>query len=198
MGQDIKRFLMDGNQRFLDQRLQKHPKLSHPQDATNLPMCAVVGCSDSRTCAEHIFSQSLGNFFSVRNAGHYVTDEVIASLEFAVSAGIKNIMVYGHSQCGAIQGAIQYVLSPSISMTPSLKALLEKFEPTIREVMKDKSLQGDELLQACIDSNVHKTRHDILSKSSYLKDLVKKKEVELLSGMYEIETGVVRFFDNDL
>jgi carbonic anhydrase len=195
MGGNIKQFLQEGNQRFLDQRLQKHPKLSQPQDANNLPMCAVVGCSDSRTCAEHIFSQSLGNFFSVRNAGHYVTNEVVASLEFAVSAGIKNIMIYGHTQCGAIQGALTHVLSPSTPMTPAVALLLDRFTSIIQKVMKENELQGEALVNACIEENVHQTKRDILEKSSYLRELHQKGEITVHSGLYKIETGKVHFFD---
>jgi carbonic anhydrase len=192
---NIKEFLAEGNQRFINGRLESHPKLSQPQGIDNLPICAVVGCSDSRTCAEHIFSQSLGNFYSVRNAGHFVTDEVIASLEFAIASGIKNIMIYGHSQCGAIQGALQHIQTPSIPLTSSLKTLLERFIPTIREVMKNPSLHGATLLQECVEQNIHKTKRDILEKSSYLRDLIQKQEITLVSGVYMIETGTVKFFD---
>jgi carbonic anhydrase len=195
MSHNIKKFLMEGNQRFLDQRLDHHPKLSQPQNTNNMPVCIVVGCSDSRTCAEHIFSQSLGNFFSVRNAGHFVNEEVVASLEFAVSAGIPNIMIYGHSGCGAIRGAVKYVNDPSIAPTPHVEHLLERFQPLINDVMKDTSLTGDKLLQACIDRNILKTKQDILGKSTYLRDLLHKNEITILMGMYEIESGIVHFLD---
>ncbi len=192
----MRKFLTEGNQKFVENRISNHPKLSSPQTPSNLPICVVVGCADSRTCAEHIFSQSLGNFFSVRNAGHYVTEEVVASIEYAISQGIKNIMIYGHTQCGAITAAVQSVQSTAPSITQSVTNLLSKFEPLVRTVMKKNSkLQGDDLLRACVEENVYKAKSDILEKSQYLRDKVKNKELKIMTGLYEVETGIVHFLD---
>lgn len=192
----MKQFLSDGNKRFLENRLPNHPKLANPQTPANLPICVVVGCADSRTCAEHIFSQSLGNFFSVRNAGHYVTEDVVASIEYAISQGIRNIMIYGHTQCGAITAAVQSVQSSIDPISQSVTNLLSKFEPTVRDVIKkNPDLQGEALLRACIEQNVIKAKNDILEKSQYLRDKCKNKELTIMSGLYEVETGMVRFLD---
>lgn len=194
MNRDMKKFLSEGNQRFVDGRLQNHPKLAQPQNQGNLPVCVVVGCADSRTCAEHIFSQSLGNFFSVRNAGHYVTEEVVASIEYAISQGIKNIMIYGHTQCGAITAAVQSVQSTIPPISQSVTHLLSKFEPIVRGVMKkNPNLQGEALLRACTEENVHKAKNDILEKSEYLRNKIKNNELKIMTGLYEVETGKVIF-----
>jgi len=192
----MKQFLSEGNKQFVEKRISNHPKLATPQTSSNLPICVVVGCADSRTCAEHIFSQSLGNFFSVRNAGHYVTEEVVASIEYAISQGIKNIMIYGHTQCGAITAAAQSVQSSIDSISKSVTNLLSKFEPTIRDVMKKHpKLQGEAFLRKCVEENVHKAKNDILEKSQYLRDKVKNKELKIMTGLYEVETGTVHFLD---
>lgn len=192
----MKKFLSEGNQKFLENRLPNHPKLAQAQTPSNLPICVVVGCADSRTCAEHIFSQSLGNFFSVRNAGHYVTEEVVASIEYAISQGIKNIMIYGHTQCGAITAAVQSIQSSIEPISQSVTNLLSKFEPTIRYVMeKNPKLQGEDLLRACVEENVRKAKNDILEMSFYLRDKCKKNELKIMTGLYEVETGVVHFLD---
>ncbi len=192
----MKKFLSEGNQKFLENRLPQHPKLAQPQTPSNFPICVVVGCADSRTCAEHIFSQSLGNFFSVRNAGHYVTEDVVASIEYAISQGIKNIMIYGHTQCGAITAAVQSVQSQIEPISQSVTNLLSKFEPTVRDVMKkNPSLQGEDLLRACVEQNVIKTKNDILEKSQFLFNKFKNKELTIMTGLYEVETGVVHFLN---
>lgn len=192
----MKQFLTEGNERFVENRLPNHPKLAHPQTFNNLPICVVVGCADSRTCAEHIFSQSLGNFFSVRNAGHYVTEDVVASIEYAISQGLKNIMIYGHTQCGAITAAFQSIQSPTQQVSQAVNNLLSKFEPIIRDVMKkNPDLQGEPLLRACAEQNVRKSKNDILEKSQFIGEKCKNKEVTILMGLYEVETGIVHFLD---
>ncbi|MCC7460173.1 MAG: hypothetical protein IT286_02610 [Proteobacteria bacterium] len=192
----MKKFLSEGNQQFVETRLPKHPKLAQPQTSQNLPICVVVGCADSRTCAEHIFSQSLGNFFSVRNAGHYITEDVVASIEYAISQGIKNIMIYGHTQCGAITATLQSIQSSIDPISPSVTHLLSRFEPTIRDVMsKNPELQGDALLRACTVANVHKAKKDILEKSSYIREKCKNDALKIMTGLYELETGIVHFLD---
>ena len=192
----MKKFLSEGNKQFVEKRLSSHPKLASPQTPSNLPICIVVGCADSRTCAEHIFSQSLGNFFSVRNAGHYVTEEVVASIEYAVSQGLKNIMIYGHTQCGAITAAVQSIQSSMPAISPAVTHLLSKFEPIVRKVMqKNPNLQGDDFLRACVEQNVHQTKSDILEKSPYIREKIKNKELTIMTGLYEVETGVVHFLD---
>ena len=185
----IRDYLTQGNLRFQQNRFQEHPKLSKPQNNVNLPICAVVGCSDSRTCAEHIFSQSLGNFFSVRNAGHIMTFEVVASLEFAFNAGITNIMLYGHTQCGAISSA---VLQPP-SLPEKLQKFLEQFQPLIHKIKAKTQLTGIDLINACIEENVHQSAQDLLDQSPYLKDAFEKKHLTLLKGIYVLETGMVKF-----
>lgn len=192
----MKQFLYDGNQKFVKNRLSNHPKLSHPQTSNNLPICVVVGCADSRTCAEHIFYQSLGNFFSVRNAGHYVTEDVVASIEYAIGQGIKNIMIYGHTQCGAMTAAVQSVQSSPYNISQSVTNLISKFEPIVCAVMKkDPNLQGKDLLRECAIENVHKTKKDILEKSVYLRDKLKMGDLKIITGLYEVETGIVHFLD---
>ena len=196
VNRDMKKFLTEGNQKFVENRLPNHPKLAAPQTSSNLPICVVVGCADSRTCAEHIFSQSLGNFFSVRNAGHYVTEEVVASIEYAISQGIKNVMIYGHTQCGAITGAVQFIQSPTFSITAAVTNLLSKFEPVVRDVMKkNANLQCEALLRECAIQNVHKSKGDILEKSPFLRGKIESGELKIMTGLYEVETGMVHFLD---
>ncbi len=76
---------------------------------------AVVHCMDSRVSPELIFDQGLGDLFVIRSAGPMVSamdsdgafrDDVIGCLEFALSTGVKLIVVLSHTQCGALKSAI--------------------------------------------------------------------------------------------
>ncbi|MBM3272859.1 carbonic anhydrase, partial [Candidatus Kaiserbacteria bacterium] len=101
-------FLKDGNERFV-QNLRAHRNLLQQANETRAgqwPFAIIVSCIDSRTSAELIFDQGLGDIFSVRIAGNIINTDIMGSLEFACAvAGSKLIVVLGHTACGAIKGA---------------------------------------------------------------------------------------------
>ena len=62
---------------------------------------------DSRVSPELVFDQRLGDIFAVRIAGNFVNTDILGSLEYATAvAGAKLIVVLGHSDCGAVKGAM--------------------------------------------------------------------------------------------
>src|ERR1700760_3100034 len=103
--------LIAGNRRFISGRT-----LSHRRDLMILqqmmekqePFAAILSCADSRVPVEVVFDQTIGQLFVTRVAGNMVTDEILASLEYAaVVLGTQTILVMGHSRCGAVTAAIQ-------------------------------------------------------------------------------------------
>lgn len=71
------------------------------------PFAAVVGCIDSRVPPELVFDQKIGDIFAARIAGNFVNTDIIGSLEFATKlSGARLIVVLGHTECGAIKGAV--------------------------------------------------------------------------------------------
>lgn len=73
------------------------------------PYAAVVACSDSRVPVESIFSAGIGELFVVRVAGNVIGDMELASLEYAVEhLGIKDVVILGHSHCGAVGAALSH------------------------------------------------------------------------------------------
>src|SRR5690606_26185036 len=93
------------------------------------PFAIALSCIDSRTPAELVFDQGLGDIFSVRIAGNVLNEDILGSMEFACKlAGSKQIVVLGHSKCGAIKGACAGV------QLGNLSGLLRKVEPAIRSV----------------------------------------------------------------
>src|SRR5690606_24243086 len=122
------KMLKDGNQRFI-QNLQAHRDLLEQVNATSdgqFPFAVILSCIDSRTSAELIFDQGLGDIFSVRIAGNIINTDIIGSMEFACKvAGSKLIVVLGHSKCGAVKGACDQV------EMGNLTALLSKIQPAV-------------------------------------------------------------------
>ncbi len=92
------------------------------------PFAAVVSCIDSRAPAEIVLDQGIGDVFSLRTAGNVVDTDVFGGLEFATKvAGAKLIVVMGHTECGAVKGAIDGV------KLGNLTALLAKIQTAVRD-----------------------------------------------------------------
>src|SRR3954465_15294214 len=120
--------LKEGNKRFV-QNLKVHRNLLEQVNDTRdgqWPLAVILSCIDSRTSAELIFDQGLGDIFSVRIAGNIINEDILGSMEFACNvAGSKFIMVLGHTKCGAIKGACDHV------KMGHLTTLLAKIEPAV-------------------------------------------------------------------
>src|SRR5436190_20372417 len=120
--------LKEGNERFVN-NIKAHRNLLQQANDTSsgqFPFAAILSCIDSRTSAELIFDQGLGDILSIRIAGNILNDDILASMEFACKlAGSKLIVVLGHTKCGAIEGACTNIVLGHIT------ALLRKIKPAI-------------------------------------------------------------------
>ena len=123
-------FLKEGNLRFVSNLKVNRNLLQQANDTRDgqWPFAAILSCIDSRTSAELIFDQGLGDIMSIRIAGNVVNTDIIGSLEFACKvAGSKLIVVLGHSNCGAIKGACDHI------EMGNLTELLSKIQPAVYE-----------------------------------------------------------------
>src|SRR5918998_2374789 len=104
--------LKEGNKRFMHNLKVNRNLLQQVNETRDgqWPFAVVLSCIDSRTSAELIFDQGLGDVFSVRIAGNIVNEDILGSMEFGCKvAGSKIIVVLGHTKCGAIKGACDHV-----------------------------------------------------------------------------------------
>lgn len=184
-------FLTEGNQRFVE-NLKSHSNLLEQVNSTKagqFPFAIVLSCIDSRTSAELIFDQGLGDIFSTRIAGNVLNDDIIGSMEFACKlAGSKLIMVLGHSHCGAITGACKG------TKLGHLTDLLAKVEPSVdyvKENHPELDIQSKEAVDLVAYHNVDHTIDYILSKSTVLKEMFEQGEIGIVGAFYKVETGEV-------
>ena len=186
-------FLRDGNSRFVNGStincdLRAQVKATATGQA---PFAVVVGCIDSRVPPELVFDQRLGDIFAVRIAGNFVNPDILGSLEFACKvAGSKAIVVLGHSQCGAVKGAIDQ------AKLGNLTAMLQRFEPAIAETKFEgaRSSKDKKLVQAVADTHAKLTAKMILAGSQLLKEMADMKEITVVAAMHDLATGKVSFF----
>jgi carbonic anhydrase len=184
--------LREGNQRFLN-NLKINRNLLQQVNETKegqYPFAVILSCIDSRTSPELIFDQGLGDVFSIRIAGNVLNDDILGSMEFACKvAGAKIIVVLGHTKCGAIKGACDGV------QLGNLSKLLEKIKPVIAKTpySNGEPYAYPNLVAA---NNVHYVMDEIVEKSVILDEMVKSHEIAIVGGMYDVETGVVDFYQH--
>lgn len=110
--------LKEGNERFVN-NIKAHRNLLEQVNETSagqFPFAAILSCIDSRTSAELIFDQGLGDILSIRIAGNILNDDILGSMELACKiAGSKLIVVLGHTNCGAIIGACSNIVMGNIT-----------------------------------------------------------------------------------
>ena len=123
--------LVEGNRRFVSNLRVNRNLLQQVNETSSgqFPFAIVLSCIDSRTSAELIFDQGLGDMFVVRTAGHVIDSAVLGSIEYAVDhLHSPLIMVMGHSSCGAITAVSQGVKLHGhvASLTPPIDAALKR------------------------------------------------------------------------
>lgn len=187
--------LRKGNERFIN-NLKSNRNLLQQVNETSEgqhPMAIVLSCIDSRTSAELIFDQGLGDIFSVRIAGNILNEDILGSMEFACKvAGAKAIVVLGHSKCGAVKGACDGVKLGNLS------ALLQKIEGAIAletETIGDRSAANDTFVERVAELNVILVKSQIMQRSALLAQMVRNSEIAIVGGMYDVDSGAVDFYD---
>lgn len=186
--------LKEGNKRFLnnlklDRNLLKQVNLT---SEGQYPFATILSCIDSRTSAELIFDQGLGDIFSIRIAGNIINNDILGSMEYSCEiAGSKIIMVLGHTKCGAIISACNQI------NRGHLTGLLAKIRPAIElEVETGEKRNGHNLSFVANVSrlNVANMLHQIREQSTILATLEKEEKIMIIGALYDIDSGAVSFF----
>jgi carbonic anhydrase len=184
--------LKKGTERFRSGKTVSRDYLAQQRStaAGQYPAAVVLGCVDSRAPAEIIFDAGIGDTFNARIAGNAVNDDLLGSLEFACAvAGAKVALIFGHTACGAIKGAIDDV------EMGNLTGLLARIKPAISATKFDgeKSSKNAAYVDAVARTNVVLGLDAVRRRSPILEDLEKKGSIQIAGAMYDLSTGVVTF-----
>jgi len=188
--------LKTGNERFVNNLKANRNLLQQVNETSDgqHPFAVILSCIDSRTSAELIFDQGLGDIFSIRIAGNILNEDILGSMEFACKiAGAKAAVVLGHSKCGAIKGACDNV------EMGNLTALLTKIRPAVDDeliIKENRNSSNAEFVEKVAVINVKRTVKAIMERSPILNEMIKTGELDLIGAMYDVETGVVTFYQN--
>lgn len=194
--QNALELLKQGNQRFI-QNLKINRNLLQQANETSdgqHPFAVILSCIDSRTSAELIFDQGLGDIFSVRIAGNILNEDILGSMEFGCKvAGSKIIVVLGHTQCGAVKGACDHV------EMGNLTALLSKIQPAVydeQSIKDNRTSSNTEFVEKVTGINVRRVMRDIRERSPILNKMVENGQIGIVGGVHDIATGEVHFFND--
>jgi len=185
--------LQEGNKRFIGNLKANRNLLEQANETSDgqHPFAVILSCIDSRTSAELIFDQGLGDVFSIRIAGNIVNEDILGSMEFACKvAGSKIIVVLGHSKCGAVQGACNHV------EMGNLTSLLSKIRPAIDDentMEQGRTADNPEFVEKVTIVNVKRVMKDIKERSPILKEMLENNEINLIGGFHKLSTGRVSF-----
>ena len=187
--------LAEGNKRFI-QNLKANRDLLEQVNATadgQKPFATILSCMDSRTSAEIIFDQGLGDIFSIRIAGNVLNEDILGSMEYATKViGTKLILVLGHSRCGAIMGACDGV------QLGNLTQLLQKIEPAIQsetQTAEHRNAKNTDFVKNVTELNVKNTIDRIRKESSIISDLEQEGIIRIVGAVYDVENGIVDFLE---
>jgi carbonic anhydrase len=184
--------LKQGNERFRTGKMvpRDYRDQQRTSAAGQYPAAAILGCIDSRAPAEIVFDAGIGDTFNARIAGNVVNDDLLGSLEFAcAAAGAKVLVLFGHTACGAIKGAIDNV------DLGNLTGLLARIKPAITATSftGEKSSKNPAYVDAVARTNVRLGLDNIRRRSPILADLEKKNAIQIVGAMYDLTTGRVDF-----
>ena len=161
------------------------------------PEVLFITCSDSRIDPNLLTQTQPGEVFIVRNVGNIIPPYGTlncgegAAIEYAVQAlGIKDIIICGHSHCGAMKGLLQ--LGNLAAEMPLVYDWLKHHAEGTRRLVQDnyKDYEGEELLKVTVEENIL-TQIENLQTYPVIRSKLHSGGLYLHAWVYEIETGEV-------
>src|SRR5580704_9140261 len=182
--------LVDGNARYIAGTTQRYD-FRHEREALSSgqnPFAAILSCADSRIAPEFCFDTARGDVFVCRVAGNFATEEIIASLEYAVQVlNTPLIMVLGHEACGAVGATITSIKDGS-TLPGHLPSLVAAIKPAVDAVQG----QGGDVLANATRRNVTLNVERLKNATPILSAFAKDNKIRLVGGVYELKTGRVQ------
>ena len=188
--------LRAGNQRFVNNLKANRNLLQQVNETADgqYPFATILSCMDSRTSAELIFDQGLGDIFSIRIAGNILNYDILGSMEYATNVvGSKLILVLGHTRCGAIAGACDG------AKMGHLTGLLDKIKPALDQetttLNGNRSSSNPDFVRKVTLLNVLNTLEQIRQSSPIIRQLEQENKIKLVAGIYDVTSGEVEILE---
>lgn len=200
--------LMQGTEEFKKQSFKKYKeRYIDLVKKGQKPKALFIGCSDSRVVPSLITNSDPGDLFVVRNIGNFVPpykpDEdfhgTAAAIEYAVSfLRVSDIIVCGHSHCGAIDGVFK---RDSINITSMIHVkkwleLGDRTKKAIEDLERIRYLEPREKMEMAEQVSVVFSLQNLLTYPK-VAEKVNDGTLSIRGWYYRIETGDIEFYDDD-
>jgi carbonic anhydrase len=191
--------LIQGIHRFQQETFRPLQGLFEQLSKVQNPETLFITCSDSRIDPNLLTRSKPGDLFILRNAGNIVPPHSAAgggeaaTIEFAVAAlGVKDIIICGHSHCGAMRGLLQ---PEEVASLPAMSSWLAYAENTQRIIKANYGhLDGERLLTAAVEENVLVQLENLRTLPAVATRLA-HGDLHLHGWVYKIQTGEVFAYD---
>lgn len=195
--------LREGNRRFkTGNRLSRdfHRQVDATAQGQN-PLAAILSCIDSRVPVELVFDLGLGDVFSIRVAGNVIGTKSLASIEYAVAvAGVKLVMVLGHTRCGAVTSSVQLISknqsAEAVTGCQHLQAIVDEIAPSVMPTSETTydgltDAQREDLVNEVARRNVQHTVAEIIRRSDVIRNAVDQGKVRVVGALYDVNSGEI-------
>jgi carbonic anhydrase len=197
--EDALQILKDGNARFVagdidpDTRrdVARREQLAERQE----PFAIILGCSDSRVPVEIVFDQGLGDLFVIRVAGNVVSKTQLGSIEFAAdNLGARLVVVLGHTNCGAVDAALEVVQRGTVPESDNLRLIFDRIRPCAERALSRGSIRSRaELVDLVGQASVRSTVDTIRNAPGIIGRLAGEEGLLVIGAQYSLATGAVEF-----
>lgn len=198
--------LLKGIRHFKNNAFPENKNLFSALTGGQHPDILFITCSDSRIIPSAITHAGYGDLFVIRNAGNIIPpysrepSGEAATIEYAIKKlNIKEIIVCGHSQCGAMQGLMEPQPGELGEHLPAVSSWLTYAQPALQRVQeKQPEIASNPHLKL-----VHTTQENILLQIEHLKThpavegKLESKELLLHGWFYDIKSGEVYIYTNN-
>lgn len=158
------------------------------------PKILFITCSDSRICPNELTSTKQGELFVIRNAGNTIPhasksqgNADAATLEYAVKAlGVEEIVVCGHTHCGAIGALMSGVDSAQLGVIAGYLAELND----LKELALEKKMSGAEAIKANVRAQL-----DNITSYDFVQAAIADGKLKTYGWLYGLETGEVEVLE---
>ncbi len=178
--------VLNGGNEFFIKTNKVFPKLAEVQN----PEFIVIACSDSRVSPYVVMNAELGSIFEIRTAGGVLDKTALASIEFALKVlGTRKIVFLSHTKCGAVTVAFDLLSRSHKGGMPADETLLSQFTSELAEELLD-VYTSEPNLDACIAQNAINQLKKLFE-GDMVKKLFMEKELDVATGLYDLDTGRV-------
>lgn len=197
------RKFIDGVRQFQQEEFNKERELYERLAGEQKPEVLFITCSDSRIVVSSLMQSRPGELFILRNAGNIVppyipqqTGGEAATIEYAIGAlNIKDVIVCGHSNCGAMKG----LLHPELVEGLPIVASWLKFAEATRSIVAESGAEfkdDKESLAFAVEQNVLVQLQNLRTHPA-IASRVGQGNIRLHGWVYHIGTGLVTAYNEE-